>query len=76
VTEPTVPVIGLDMDEAIELIEILEDLSAWIHDAPAEVKTSWQRHTGGTYSAARLRTDLLRWSQRLATRSPLSRPPA
>ena len=55
-TEPTVPVIGLDMDEAIELIEILEDLSAWIHDAPAEVKTSWQRHTGGTYSAARLRT--------------------
>ncbi len=34
-TEPTVPVIGLDMDEAIELIKILEDLSAWIDDAPA-----------------------------------------
>jgi hypothetical protein len=72
--EDDIPVIGLDMVEAIELIEILEDLAAWIHDTPA-VRGSWHRRTGGTYSAARLRADLLGWAHLLATRSPLPHPP-
>lgn len=67
----TPPTIGLDMDEAIELIEILEDVAAWLRDAPAEVKASWRCRTGGAYSLASLRADLLCWSQLLGTRKSL-----
>ncbi len=68
--EDDVPVIGLDMDEAIELIEILEDLAAWIDDTAA-VRASWHRRTGGTVPAARLCADLLGWAELLGTRPPL-----
>ena len=69
-TAAALPVIGLAMDEAIELIEILEDLAVWLHDAPAEVKASWYAHTGGAYRWSRLRADLLGWAQLLSTRQP------
>lgn len=64
----TRPIIDLDMDEAVELIEILEDLAAWLHDVPDEVKASWRRCTGGAYPLASLRIDLLCWAQLLGTR--------
>jgi len=65
------PVIGLDFLEAVELIEILEDLAAWIDDTAA-VRASWLRRTGGTYPAALLRADLLGWAQLLGTRPPFT----
>ena len=64
-------VIGLEIGEVIELVEILEDLATWLHDAPTEVKASWNRRTGEAYTMANLCADLLNWTHLLATRSPL-----
>jgi hypothetical protein len=64
-------IIGLEIGEVIELVEILEDLATWLHDAPTDVKTNWDRRTGQAYTMANLCADLLHWTDLLANRSPL-----
>jgi len=64
-------IIGLEMGEVIELVEIFQDLATWLDNAPKEVDAHWQRRTGGAYPLTRLCSDLDHWIQLLATRTPL-----
>jgi hypothetical protein len=64
-------IIGLDIGEVIELVETLEELTTWLHDAPPEVKTCWNQRTGGAYPLTSLCADLLSWTELLGTRTPL-----
>jgi hypothetical protein len=65
-------IIGLEIGEVIELVEILQDLATWLHDAPTAVKTNWNQRTGQTYTMANLCADLLNWTHLLANRRPLA----
>lgn len=66
-TDEQLTVISIDQADAIELIELLEFVEAWLTDATLPVTDSYQLFIGtDAYPLTALRADLLTWAARLA----------
>jgi hypothetical protein len=69
-SEPTIPTIGLDFSEALELAEICELLAQWLTAADEAVAASLKAHTGVEGLRFELRDSLASWAQLLLSRGP------
>lgn len=60
--------VGIDIDDAIELSELLDFISDWLTSAPRMVRADFERFVGAdAYSIDELRATLAAWSNRLLT---------
>lgn len=61
------PVVSIDQADAMELIELLEFVEAWLANAGTTVDATYRRFIDAdAYPITALRADLLAWAARLA----------